>query len=421
MGSFAIKVQNVAKAYQISGQKAKYQTLRDSLMAAVKTPFQWLQGGVDQKGETIWALDDISFNVKKGAVVGIIGHNGAGKSTLLKILSRITEPTRGSVDLYGRVGSLLEVGTGFHNELTGRENIFLNGAILGMSRKTIQRKFDEIVAFAEVEKFIDTPVKYYSSGMYLRLAFAVAAHLEPEILLVDEVLAVGDAAFQKKCLGKMGQVAEEGRTVLFVSHDMTNIAVLCEETIWIDHGKLRERGPSRQVIEHYINYGGSTAAQRSWGLADAPGQEIARLRSVRLETPDGTISHSFSLISPIHFVVEFQVLKSGYRLNPVLRLKDRIGAIVFTSSNYEDSQWGKKAYDPGLYQVVCEIPGHILNEGAYHLDLMLIREMRDEEALVNSAVNLLIYDNGETRGDYVGEWVGVVRPRCIWTGDRIDA
>jgi lipopolysaccharide transport system ATP-binding protein len=257
--------------------------------------------------------------------------------------------------------------------------------------------------------------------MYLRLAFAVAAHLEPEILLVDEVLAVGDAAFQKKCLGKMGQVAEEGRTVLFVSHDMTNIAVLCEETIWIDHGKLRERGPSRQVIEHYINFGGPTSAQRSWELTDAPGQEIARIRSIHLETPDGIISHSFSLISPIHLVIEFQVLKSGYRLNPVLRVKDRIGTIVFTSSNYEDSQWGKKQYDPGLYRVVCQIPEHILNEGAYQLDLMLIREMRDEEAQVNSAVNLLIYDNGETRGDYIGEWVGVVRPRCIWTGDLIDA
>ncbi len=214
MGDIAIRVDHLSKQYRIGMQKAHYQTFRDALVTAARTPLRWFKSEGSQERNKIWALKDVSFEIKHGEAVGIIGRNGAGKSTLLKILSRITRPTRGRADIFGRVGSLLEVGTGFHPELTGRDNIYLNGAILGMRRKEIDRKFDEIVAFSEIEKFLDTPVKYYSSGMYVRLAFAVAAHLEPEILLVDEVLAVGDAQFQKKCLGKMGDVAQGGRTVL---------------------------------------------------------------------------------------------------------------------------------------------------------------------------------------------------------------
>jgi len=247
-------VEGLSKQYRI-GVKERYGTFRESLMQAAKAPFKRLAriGKAVPENETIWALKDVNFEVKEGEVVGIIGRNGAGKTTLLKILSRITEPTEGVIKMKGRVGSLLEVGTGFHPELTGRENIFLSGAILGMSREEIKKKFDEIVAFAEVGKFLDTPVKRYSSGMYVRLAFGVAAHLEPEILLVDEVLAVGDAAFQKKCLGKMGDVAKEGRTVLFVSHNLESISRLCNRGIWLDQGKINSQGETDRIVQEYLD------------------------------------------------------------------------------------------------------------------------------------------------------------------------
>ncbi|HXM34448.1 MAG TPA: ABC transporter ATP-binding protein, partial [Pyrinomonadaceae bacterium] len=243
-----IRADRISKRYQIGGRELGYGTLRESIVEAVRAPFERLRKRNGEANyQTIWALKDVTFDVMPGEVVGIIGRNGAGKSTILKVLSRITEPTTGRAELYGRVASLLEVGTGFHPELTGRENIFLNGAILGMRKAEIDRKFDEIVAFAELEKFLDTPVKRYSSGMYMRLAFAVASHLEPEILLIDEVLAVGDAAFQKKCLGKMGEVAKEGRTVIFVSHNMTAIRNLCQRVYWFDNGEIIETGETGQV------------------------------------------------------------------------------------------------------------------------------------------------------------------------------
>jgi len=288
MSNIAIRVEGLGKMYRIGGKQERYRTLRDTLTDAFAAPFRragsllrgQAYGAADLK-EEIWALKDVSFEVKHGEVVGIIGRNGAGKSTLLKILSRITEPTEGYADVYGRVGSLLEVGTGFHPELTGRENIYLNGAILGMSRSEIDRKFDEIVAFAEIEKFIDTPVKHYSSGMGLRLGFAVAAHLEPEILVVDEVLAVGDAQFQKKCLGKMSDVAGEGRTVLFVSHDMRTIQALCPRTILLDAGSVVGDSTSHQVVDKYLNL----HAEKDQGEYHKPslsgqieGLKISRLR-----------------------------------------------------------------------------------------------------------------------------------------------
>jgi lipopolysaccharide transport system ATP-binding protein len=252
MSELAIRVDGVGKQYRLGGPAARYRTLREQLALALTAPFRALRRGRGPEEQQFWALRDVSLEVKRGEVVGIIGRNGAGKSTLLKILSRITEPTTGEVELYGRVGSLLEVGTGFHPELTGRENVYLNGAILGMKRAAIVKKFDDIVAFAEVEKFIDTPVKHYSSGMYMRLAFAVAAHLEPEILVVDEVLAVGDTAFQKKCLGKMSQVAEGGRTVLFVSHNMAAVENLCGRGVLLEAGRVRLSGKMQHVIDRYI-------------------------------------------------------------------------------------------------------------------------------------------------------------------------
>ena len=255
MSNSAITIENLSKQYKIGHQRAKGDGIRHAFESAIRSPVSWLRSRRQKMLEQVdfWALKDVSLEISQGEVIGIIGRNGAGKSTLLKILSRITVPTTGVVKINGRIASLLEVGTGFHQELTGRENIFLNGAILGMSRTEIIRKFDEIVEFSEIEEFLDTPVKRYSSGMYVRLAFAVAAHLEPEILIVDEVLAVGDAAFQKKCLGKMGTFAQSGRTVLFVSHNMEAVRTLCKRCIWLKDGRLYQDGPADEVIEDYFN------------------------------------------------------------------------------------------------------------------------------------------------------------------------
>ena len=316
MSDIAIRVENLSKRYRIGGPQARYKTLRESLTEAVQSPFRRLSSVVRGQSsaptnETIWALKDVSFEVQRGEVVGVIGRNGAGKTTLLKILCRITKPTEGYAEIHGRVGSLLEVGTGFHPELTGRENITLNGAILGMKRAEIDRKFDEIVAFAEMEKFIDTPVKHYSSGMYVRLAFAVAAHLEPEILLVDEVLAVGDAAFQKKCLGKMGDVAREGRTVLFVSHNMIAVHNLCTRCIWIDAGAIRRIGATAEVIHAYLDRSGTTRFSSEMDLRDWPsryGNGDARILSACLLDEKANLTTVVHRTRPmtVEFVVESQ-------------------------------------------------------------------------------------------------------------------
>lgn len=296
-----IKVENLSKLYRIGGREVPYQTLRESLVQAVRSPLKSLRRNGKSANGTIWAVKDVTFDVQAGEVVGIIGRNGAGKSTLLKILSRITEPTTGRVELYGRVGSLLEVGTGFHPELTGRENIFLNGAILGMKRDEVRRKFDEIVAFAEVEKFINTPVKRYSSGMFLRLAFAVAAHLEPEILVVDEVLAVGDASFQKKCLGKMSDVARQGRTILFVSHNMGAIQGLCNRAIWLANGKIVGQGETHRVVGEYMDMIGQDFT--------APGESHAgslSIQKVLLKNEHGETTTNFSFNSPLAIEIHYR-------------------------------------------------------------------------------------------------------------------
>lgn len=283
MSDIAIRIENLSKQYHISGPKPAYRTFREALMDALKAPVRWL--GKDRKAaEAFWALDDVSLEIRRGEAVGIIGRNGAGKSTLLKVLSRITGLTKGQVDIYGRVGSLLEVGTGFHPELTGRENIFLNGAILGMSRNEIQRRFDEIVDFAEIEHFLDTPVKHYSSGMYVRLAFAVAAHLEPEILLIDEVLAVGDAAFQKKCLGKMDDVTHSGRTVIFISHQMAFVENLCSRAVWLDAGRVMAIGKTSEIVNQYMQEVHEKQAMNDLGKrTDRQGNGLLRFQQIWLE------------------------------------------------------------------------------------------------------------------------------------------
>lgn len=374
MTDIAIRCEGLAKQYRI-GERESYKALRDVITEAFTSPFRRLfsrsrlssNGNVGHENPTIWALKDVSFEIKCGEVVGIIGRNGAGKSTLLKILSRITEPTHGHVDIWGRVGSLLEVGTGFHPELTGRDNIFLNGAILGMKKAEIKRKFDEIIAFAEVEKFIDTPVKRYSSGMYVRLAFAVAAHMETEILLVDEVLAVGDAQFQKRCLGKMGDVAKHGRTVLLVSHNMAAIQSLCSHCILFQDGRNQEEGDSRSVAEHYLaNSGANVTSQVD--LRDASLKRIGRVEifsSLLLANGDGVPTTNF--IPSDKLVLQF-TLNSPFPIRqPVLTIgiDNAMGQRVFSvSSLYSQQPWGILE-KPTV--VRCGIPELRLIPGRYSL------------------------------------------------------
>jgi lipopolysaccharide transport system ATP-binding protein len=395
--------------------------MRDAALRAFRRLRRAARVETRSAAHSFWALKDVSFDVRRGQVIGIIGRNGAGKSTLLKVLSRITDPTEGEADLWGRAGSLLEVGTGFHPELTGRENIFLNGAILGMSRGEIARKFDEVVAFAEVVKFIDTPVKHYSSGMYLRLAFAVAAHLEPEILIVDEVLAVGDAAFQKKCLGKMSAVAREGRTVLFVSHDMTNVSVLCDSVLLLEGGRVKVRGKPTEVIAAYVRQGASGRSATTWDLEKAPGGALARIVRVAAAERAGSNPSragevdTFALQNVVSLTIDFVVLAGGARLNSVFVVKNALGTTVFTSANYEDRDWGARHYQPGRYQARCDVPAHVLNDGIYEVDALLVQDMRAVRAAAAGAVSFRLYDDGTTRGGYVGDWAGMVRPHCAWT------
>ena len=383
MSDVAIRVEGLGKQYRIGRRQEEYRTLRDTLAGAAMAPVRAVQALARRNGnrqnafELFWALRDVSFEVQRGEVLGIIGGNGAGKSTLLKILSRITEPSEGHAEIHGRVGSLLEVGTGFHPELSGRENIYLSGAILGMKRGEIKRKFDEIVAFSEVEKFIDTPVKHFSSGMYLRLAFSVAAHLDPEILLVDEVLAVGDAAFQKKCLGKMGDVAQEGRTVLFVSHNMGAVSNLCRSALCLEGGRIVEKGESESVIAGYVTrisadipdqgIADLRSRERSQGLAHRHGQ----FEWVRTMNSEGQQRATFLEQEPIVVEASFATWKafrnlqfgcSVFRLNPNVEL--------FTVPSRES----EREFPRGRYSVRLRIDPNYLREGSYTLALKMFAD-----------------------------------------------
>jgi lipopolysaccharide transport system ATP-binding protein len=415
-----ISVRNISKQYRI-GQREAYGSLRETLTSAFSAPFRRFSGNGLGTAETIWALRDVGFEVATGEAVGIIGRNGAGKSTLLKILSRITEPTTGIVDLYGRVGSLLEVGTGFHPELTGRENIFLNGAILGMQRVEIERKFDEIVSFAEIERFLDTPVKRYSSGMYMRLAFAVAAHLEPEILLVDEVLAVGDAQFQKKCLGKMGEVAREGRTVLFVSHNMMAVQSLCPRAIWFEDGRILQDGESGQVVADYLQHSFSALAEQVWeDIATAPGNDKVRLRSARVRLDGGSTMNRITVHSTIDLEFEYWNLVPDTCLNLSLLLHNQEGVTVLNTGPTSEPVWHGRPFPAGLFRSVCRIPGNFLNDTPYRVTLYVIK---DQSSAVFVQENILMFevcDTTETRSGWYGKWPGVVRPNFDWTTEMVE-
>jgi lipopolysaccharide transport system ATP-binding protein len=401
-----VRVENLSKQYRIGTRGPAYGTLRESLVDAIRAPFKRLNGTGNR--ETIWALKDVSFDVSPGEVVGIIGRNGAGKSTLLKTLSRITEPTTGRVKLYGRVASLLEVGTGFHHELTGRENIYLNGAILGMRKLEIDRKFDEIVEFSELQKFLDTPVKHYSSGMYMRLAFAVASHLEPEILLMDEVLAVGDAAFQKKCLGKMGEVAKEGRTVLFVSHNLTAIKSLCGRTLRMDKGEIVDVGITEQVVLKYVQSCTQTRRQQTWDhVSPAPASAEVQLRSISLTPIANNADDPITVQTPIRLEAAFWNYVPNAVLNFSVVIYNIEGVAIFNTGSVA------RSFPTGLVRGSFVIPGDFLNDDTYAIRLLIVK---DTSVILLDLHDALVFDvqDSDREGNWYGKWIGTVRPKFNW-------
>ena len=427
-----IKINNLSKCYRIGAKETGYKTFREAILDGISAPFRNFKrlqkltkfnNNADdvRSNDIIWALKDISCEIDEGEVLGIIGKNGAGKSTLLKILSRITEPTGGLIEINGRVSSLLEVGTGFHPELTGRENIFLNGAVLGMRKKEIEEKFDEIVSFAEIEKFLDTPVKRYSSGMYVRLAFAVAAHLEPEVLLVDEVLAVGDLPFQKKCLGKMSEVAKRGRTVIFVSHNMEAIQKLCTRTILLDEGKVVMEGFTDEVIKKYTEEGKYYIGEQTWqDIYKAPGDNVVRMHAVRVLDQNKKVCTKFDVRDPISIELEYQVLEEGHHLHVHLSFI-KSGHVIFISKDNLDSPWRDTVCPTGHYRSVCHISGDFLDEGAVSIYCAIttvgmanVGHVSEQDLLIFQVVDGM--DPGGVRGNYPLYWDSTsVRPRLHWT------
>ena len=414
--AFAVQARGLSKQYRIGQYRDSYDTVREEIMRLGHR-----LRGVEPEEEmrTIWALRDVEFDIEEGEVVGIIGRNGAGKTTLLRVLSRITEPTEGYADVAGRLGSLLEVGTGFHPELTGRENVFLNGAILGMRRAEIARKFDDIVEFAGVETFVDTPVKRFSSGMYVRLAFSVAAHLEPDILVVDEVLAVGDAEFQKRCIGRMESIGAEGRTVLFVSHNMPAIARLCSRAILLDQGRVVADGPSEQVIARYLATAIDDAAEREWSdLESAPGDEYVRLRRARVVAEDGRTAAGVQMTDAVGIELTLEVLREDMPLVPMLSVFNGAGTLVFNALD-PDPHWERPSR--GTHVSRAWIPRDLLNEGEHSVTgfVNTIRSGKLERHVqVPEVLAFLVSDPGDGRsakGLMAQSWGGAISPRLEWT------
>ena len=428
MSDIVIKAENIGKKYTIGHQaeSGRYVALRDVLMQNARTLWNKTKDLATGKpiiqGDTmeeVWALKDVSFEIRSGEVVGIIGRNGAGKSTLLKILSRITEPSAGRVTIKGRVASLLEVGTGFHPELTGRENIYLNGTILGMTRTEITRKFDEIVDFAEVEKYLDTPVKRYSSGMYVRLAFAVAAYLEPEILVVDEVLAVGDAQFQKKCLGKMSDVSKEGRTVLFVSHNMTAITRLCARSICFREGRIIVDDDTPMVVHKYLSLDYGTTAYRKWeDLRRAPGNETVKLMEMQINNGNDEQCEKVDITKPLDILIKYSVLKDDSMARPFLLCYNDEGVCLFTSTDYF-SHWYGKPKAKGTYVSRMTIPENYLAEGNIVVSVGMGTGAGDGTIffIENSVLSFTVVDlmsGSSARKNNTGAYPGVIRPILEW-------
>ncbi len=418
MSSPAIRIENLSKQFHLGGLVSKYdyRTFREALADVALAPLRRLQGkGSTAPPEILWALRDVTFDVQHGETIGIIGRNGAGKSTLLKVLSRITEPTRGRIEIHGRVASLLEVGTGFHPELTGRENIFLNGAIMGMARREIAQKFDEIVAFAEMERFIDTPVKRFSSGLYLRLAFAVAAHLEPEILVVDEVLAVGDLSFQKKCLGKMEAVASQGRTVLFVSHNMPVMRQICHRGVLLQAGRVEKIGPINDVVDYYVN---DAEMQAELVFAERP-DAVAQFTRFRLRNSHGAITCRVPQSEP--FVTEIEwVVRETISADRLWWGLFRGDGEWLVNSNELDSPTGlHETRKPGTYVTRVHFPGGLLNAGSYQYRVSLatgsgvVRDNRE-------GAYFEIYDDTDLSLNSGGSRPGALLMRLQWSEKKVD-
>ena len=364
--------------------------------------------------DEMWALRGVSFEVKQGEILGIIGRNGAGKSTLLKILSRVTAPTSGEARVKGRIASLLEVGTGFHPELTGRENVFLNGAILGMTKAEIRKHFDEIMDFAGVERYMDTPVKRYSSGMYVRLAFAVAAHLETEILICDEVLAVGDAEFQKKCIGKMQDVSKRGRTILFVSHNMAAVNKLCSQCALLDSGRLKLIGPTDEIIPHYLKGGKQTEGIRTWDETENSQDPRLKIHVLRIVAPDGTTTGHVDIRKPFTVEVEYQIFETLPKLRIVLGILTPDGTIAFMAADSADPSYETKQTTPGNYTTRCFFPGDLLNEGFYSLGFRADIPLQESLFAEESVMGFSVEQTGGVSSRYPEKWPGVVCPRLRW-------
>lgn len=416
MSRYAIRTQGISKSYKIANRE-RYKALRD-VLAEWAWPSR-VPRNEDSNDGTIWALRDLNMEIKPGEVVGIIGRNGAGKSTLLKILSRITEPTLGLATVFGRISSMLEVGTGFHPELTGRENVYLNGTILGMRKTEINAKFEQIVAFAEVEKFLDTPVKHYSSGMQMRLAFAVAAHLEPEILLIDEVLAVGDVRFQRKCVNRMQEIGISGRTVIYVSHNLPSITRLCQRAILLESGRVIADGPSPEVVSTYLNTGLGMTGRRKWtDPKKAPGDSVVRLASVTACTHDGVAAESFDIRCRIGIRIEYEVLTEGHVLVPNLHFLNEEGTCLFVATD-SDPEWKRRARPAGHFLSTAWIPGNLLAEGTILVGVAvstlnpLIVHFFERDAIAFHIIDSI--DGDTARGDFAGRMPGVIRPLLDWT------
>jgi lipopolysaccharide transport system ATP-binding protein len=421
-----VEAHGLGKRYRIGARLSRHDSLRDLVGHALASParnlrrLRRLTDFADGDGADVtWALRDVSFTLGHGEVLGIVGRNGAGKSTLLKLLSRITEPTTGRAVLRGRVGSLLEVGTGFHPDLTGRENVYLNGAILGMDRRHIEERFEAIVEFAGVSRYIDTPVKRYSSGMYLRLAFAVAAHLEPEILVVDEVLAVGDAQFQNKCLGKMRSASEEGRTVLFVSHNLAAVRTLCTRALLLREGAVVADDAVHRVVSAYM--ADVSEARWLWRPAEEEpcGNESTVVTMIAATRPDGVVVDDLTTSVPFSIDVEFQVTHDQAFVGLTVVLYDAEHTCVFSSLSNRETAWYGRPMPKGRYRTRCAVPGDLLNAGWFTVDVNVFGKDFTDQRLLRDVLRLELQDSGNLRGDYYGAYLGVVRPALAWRTERI--
>lgn len=424
--SVVVRVENISKKYQLG--KIGTQSLKGDVQRwwartrGKEDPFGTIGKESNGRNGEFWALKDVSFDLRQGEAIGIIGKNGAGKSTLLKILSRITLPTSGRMRVKGRIASLLEVGTGFNPDLTGRENIFLNGAILGMTKREVQRKFDEIVDFSGVDKFIDTPVKRYSSGMYVRLAFAVAAHLESEILILDEVLAVGDAEFQKKCLGKMDDVAhKQGRTVIFVSHGMQSVRQLCNRGLFLEHGKLAGYDTIEKVIDMYTRQdGGKGVYAKEWHPADAPANKQARLLKVQISDAAGNPTERLATDEAFGVEIYFEILRDGAYAGLTAIFFDGSGNCVFSSISNRERNFYGKPMPAGVYRSRCEIPPNLFNDGVFDIAINLFNKNFTDARLAENVLRIEILDGLAVRGDYTAGYGGVVRPMLSWNTTKLE-